>query len=167
MTRTRQALAKTGSVIALGFVCLTACGQTTPGNAEQAPAGARAISVSSLASSRDAPVEDQFIECKNEKPNGITLRHFFIITNGAVKSYSQMQNYARDLCDAGQPDCGLGWQGDKIGYYFKNSNGALNQLLVDLDSMTLERALTTKASGIEISQFVCTSSPFPEGITID
>ncbi|WP_143738137.1 hypothetical protein [Erythrobacter donghaensis] len=154
----------------LCVMALASCGQTQQGEpATSAPSGGGAISVTttSLSPTRSNPPEDQYIECVSKTAAGNTTRHFFIIYAGGLKSYSSFRNYARDLCDPGQPDCAMGWQGDKIGSYSRNGNGVVNQLLVDLDSMTMERAVTTATRGVEISQAICTASPLPEGIVID
>jgi hypothetical protein len=160
----------------LCVLSLAACGQAPESKAaasnqatgnQAGSAGATLVTVESLSATRSNPPEDQYIECVNAKPNGTTIRHFFIIYGGALKGYSSFKNYARDQCDPGQPDCAMGWQGDKIGSYSKNRNGVINQLLVDLDSMTMERAVTTASSGVEITQASCTASPLPEGIVID
>ncbi len=155
----------------LCVLSLASCGQAPESKAaasnQAGSAGATSVSVESLSATRSNPPEDQYIECVNAKPNGTIIRHFFIVYGGALKGYSSFKNYARDQCDPGQPDCAMGWQGDKIGSYSRNGNGVINQLLVDLDSMTMERAVTTAARGVEISQASCTASPLPEGIIID
>jgi hypothetical protein len=159
------------SLIGLCVLALASCGQAPEGMAEDSARndkdGALAVTTDSLTATRSNPPADQYIECVNAQPRGTTTRHFFIVYGGALKSYSSFRNYARDLCDPGQPDCAMGWQGDKIGSYSKNGNGVINQLLVDLDSMTMERAVTTASRGVEISQASCTASPLPEGIIID
>lgn len=148
-----------------------ACTQTSTAGSEpddgQAGTSVSDISAATISPSRSAPVDDQLVECVSETANGNVTRQFFLTKDGAVKSYSQMQNFARDMCDPGQPDCALGWQGEKIGLYFKNSNGALNQMLLDLDTMTLERQVTTARNGAVLTTMSCTAGPFPSGVTIE
>ncbi|MDP5103725.1 MAG: hypothetical protein NWP98_07345 [Erythrobacter sp.] len=164
------------TLASLCLIGLASCGQTPEGKAaasnqaagdQAGSAGATSVTVGSLSAKRSNSPEDQRIECVSTTAAGNTTRHFFVIYAGGVKSYSAFRNYARDLCDPGQADCAIGWQGDKIGSYSKNGNGVINQLLVDLDSMTMERAVTTASRGVEISQASCTASPLPEGIVID
>jgi hypothetical protein len=153
-------------VTAAAFVLLTACSGDAPADAQPVTddGSAAAVMVASLADSRTAAVEDQLIECVEEK-GSITLRQFFVIRDGGVLSYSQMQNAARPMCEEGQPDCGLGWQGEDIGLYFRTASGALNQMRVDLDSMTMTKRLTTDSRGTEDSTASCTSAPIPADIT--
>lgn len=171
------------SAIALTALALSACSpaagvesdqksdqksdsETTDSQASGA-AGPAGISVESISDTRSAPVDDQFITCTQTRDNGITLTQHFLIQGGAVKSYSQMQNYARPMCDAGQKDCALGWQGEEIGLYFRTNSGALNQILVDVETLTMRKRLTTSTRGVEESTAQCTSGPHPEGVRID
>lgn len=155
----------------LSVMALASCGQTPQGEPAtgepSGEAGAVSVTTASLSPTRSNPPADQRIECVSTTAAGNTTRHFFVIFRGGVKSYSSFRNYARDLCDPGQPDCAEGWQGDRIGSYSRNGNGVLNQLLVDLDSMTMERAMTPASGKIEITQATCTATPLPEGIIID
>lgn len=141
--------------------------KTSQGEASTPTSPALAISMESLSATRTAPVKNQLITCEHTSERGMTTTWNALIRDGAVLSYSQMQNYSRPMCDPGQPDCAMGWQGEKVGSYFRTRSGALNQHLLDLETMTLERALTTKREGLEITQYTCTSSPFPEGIQFD
>lgn len=159
---------------AFAALLLAACSEAPAPEAVAAPSGdtdgtsdVANVSVESIAPTRAAPVNDQFIECSSQTKNGNTTRQFFLITGGAVKSYSQMQNFARNMCDLGQPDCALGWQGEKVGLYFKTNSGAVNQMLLDLDTLTMEKRLTTARNGTELSTQTCSSGPFPGGVTIE
>lgn len=165
------------ALASLGVLALGSCAAEEAAEARDSSAQARspvdakspalAITMDSLSDTRSAPVEDQLIECEHTSDTGITTTSFFLIKDGTVLSYSQMQNYARPLCEPGQPECAMGWQGEKVGSYFRTRSGALNQHLLDLDTMTLERALTTDRRGLEVTQYSCKSSGFPEGIRFD
>lgn len=158
----------TTAIATSGLITLGACAgddaAAAQENADQPRSPALAVTMESLSDTRSAPVEDQLIICKHTSESGITTSWQALLKNGAVLSYSQMQNFARPMCDPGQPDCAMGWQGEKVGSFFRTHSGALNQHLLNLDTMTLERALTTEREGVEITQYTCTSSPFPEGI---
>ncbi|MXO89598.1 hypothetical protein [Pontixanthobacter aquaemixtae] len=160
------------TALTLGLIGLASCSASgedaqVDGNSGDALSGAAAVTVESLAATRSQPVDDQFITCTEKQDNGITSTQFFLITDGAVKSYSRMQNFARDMCDPGQPGCGLGWQGEKVGLYFETASGAVNQMLLDIETLTMEKRLTSDTSGVEEFTFQCESGPFPEGVTID
>lgn len=150
---------------------LVSCAQSPEGNAAQPDqnenAAALAVTVESLSLTSANTLDDQLIECVHEKQNGITIRQFFVVYEGALKGYSSFQNYARNFCDPGQPDCAMGWLGNKIGTYSRNSNGVVNQLLLDVEALTMERAMTPSQGEVEITQSSCTSSPLPDGIVID
>lgn len=155
------------ATLALSACTSPATGEDTAAESGDQPSGLEAVTVESITPGREAPAEDQFISCVEDKGNGIKTTQFFPIQNGMVKSYSQMQNRARPMCDAGQPGCALGWQGEKIGLYFETASGAVNQMLLDLETLTLQKRLTTASSGVEESAAQCTSGPFPEGVVID
>lgn len=160
------------TALALTALTLSAC--TTPDEGDKAaaiasdkPSDLASVSVESILNTAKAGIDDQFISCLEERDNGIELTQFFLIQNGEVKSYSQMQNRARPMCDPGQPGCALGWQSDEIALYFKTASGAVNQMLLDLDTMELRKRLTTASRGAEESSAQCTSGPLPDGVTID
>lgn len=157
---------------ALATIGLAAC--TPSAEVEEASAGAATeadglamVSVDSIAPTRKAKVADQFISCIQDRGNGITESQFYLIKDGAVKSYSQMQNHARPMCDPGQPGCALGWQGEEVALYFETASGAVNQMLLDLDTLDMRKRLTTSTRGTEESTAKCTTGPVPEGVTID
>lgn len=129
--------------------------------------GPASVTVEGISATRSAPIDDQFIECTSKTKNGNTTRQFFLITDGSVKSYSQMRNFARNMCDPGQPDCALGWQGDKIALYFKTNSGAVNQMLLDVETLAAENQLTTAKDGATLSALTCSSGPFPDGVVIE
>ena len=153
-------------------VMLAACSGDAAADAQAAgdsagdSEGPAAISVSSLSESRvgATAVENQLIECVEEK-GSTTMRQFFVIRDGAVLSYSQMQNAARAMCDPGQPDCALGWQGKDIGLYFRTASGSLNQNRVNLETMTMQRRLTSPGKDAVDSTATCTAGPIPADIT--
>jgi len=155
------------ATLAVSACTSPATGEDIAAQTGDQPAGLEAVTVESIALGREAPVEDQFISCTEDQGNGIRTTQFFLIQNGVVKSYSQMQNLARPMCDAGQPGCALGWQGEKIGLYFETASGAVNRMLLDLETLTLEKRLSTASSGVEETSAQCTSGPFPEGVVID
>lgn len=160
------------TIIALGTLGMSACANPAQGDeAAAAPVDAKigvaGLSVETITDRRSAPVEDQFISCVEQSTSGNTLSQFYLISDGEVKSYSKMQNYARPMCDPGQPGCALGWQGEQVALYFETASGAVNQTLVDLDTMTQSKRLTTTSRGVEESTAQCTSGPLPEGVTID
>lgn len=158
--------------IAFAALLISAC--TTPAEegdkaaaaGDEASKGAASVSVDSISETAKAGVEDQFISCIEQKDNGITQSQFYLIKDGVVKSYSQMQNYARPMCDAGQEGCALGWQGEQIGLYFKTASGAVNQMLLDLDTLAMQKRLTS-SRGVEESTSQCTTGPLPDGVKID
>ena len=155
---------------AIGGIALASCGQASGGTAaaQEAPASPAAqLTPGNIAPTRYALVEDQFIECAETTPNGNTSRQFFLIKGGAVKSYSQMQNFARDMCDPGQPGCALGWYGEKVGLFFETGSGAVNQMLLDLETLQMEKVLTTATNGAQQSAMICERGPFPDGVVID
>ena len=149
-------------------VMLAACSGDAAADAQAAgeSEGPAAISLSSLSESRvgAAAVENQLIECVEEK-GSTTMRQFFVIRDGAVLSYSQMQNAARAMCDPGQPNCALGWQGKDIGLYFRTASGSLNQNRVTLETMTMQRRLTSPGKDAVDSTATCTAGPIPADIT--
>ena len=149
-------------------VMLAACSGDAAADAQAAgeSEGPAAISLSSLSESRvgAVAVESQLIECVEEK-GSTTMRQFFVIRDGAVLSYSQMQNAARAMCDPGQPDCALGWQGKDIGLYFRTASGSLNQNRVNLETMTMQRRLTSPGKDAIDSTATCTAGPIPADIT--
>ena len=162
----------------VGFACLlVACSQAPEAGAttnEAVAQGstsviseAQAITVDAVVPVRAEPIEDQLITCSATSSNGNTLKNFFVLSGGEAKSYSSFQNYARNLCEVGQPDCAQGWIGDKIASYSVNRNGVRNQLLVDVDALAMERAVTLRDGTVEVTQYQCTSEPLPDGITID
>jgi hypothetical protein len=160
------------TTIALGALTLSACANPAQGDEAAATpadpaAGVAAVSVESIAATRKAPVDDQFISCVQETANGNTYSQFYLIKDGAVKSYSKIQNYARPMCDPGQPGCALGWQGEQVALFFETASGAVNQMLIDLDTMTQSKRLTTASRGVEETTMQCTSGPYPDGVTID
>lgn len=128
--------------------------------------GPEAISASSMTENRvgGTAVDNQLIECVEEK-GSTTMRQFFVVRDGAVLSYSQMQNAARPMCDTGQPDCALGWQGKDIGLYFRTASGSLNQNRVNLETMTMQRRLTSPGKDAIDSTAICTAGPIPADIT--
>ena len=158
--------------ITLATILISACttpaedGDKTAAASDDQPAGAAGVSVQTISDTARSGVEDQFISCIEEKGNGITQSQFYLIKDGVVKSYSQMQNYARPMCDAGQEGCALGWQGEQIGLYFKTASGAVNQMLVDLDTLTMQKRLTS-SRGVEDTTAQCTTGPLPNGVRID
>lgn len=152
---------------ALGLAACTPSGEVEDASAAAEATGAATVSVDTITAARKGKVADQFISCVETNANGNTLSQFFLIKDGAVKSYSQMQNLARPMCDPGQPGCALGWQGEQVGLYFETASGAVNQMLLDLDTMTMEKRLTTAARGTEESSAKCTSGPLPDGVVIE
>ena len=158
--------------IAFAALLISACttsaedGDRTAATSDDQPAGAAGVSVERISETAREGIEDQFISCIEDKGNGIKLSQFYLIKDGVVKSYSQMQNYARPMCDAGQEGCALGWQGEKIGLYFKTASGAVNQMLLDLDTLTMEKQLTS-SRGVDKSTSQCTTGPLPDGVKID
>ncbi|MFZ1742732.1 MAG: hypothetical protein WAT93_07750 [Pontixanthobacter sp.] len=148
---------------------LAACSEVPSADASAAEeaSGVSAVSVDSIKATRASPVDDQYIECIDAQPNGITISQFFLIKDGEVKSYSRIRNYARHMCDAGQPGCALGWKGDKVGLYSVANSGAVNRMLLDLETLKMEKQLTTASRGDEFSSVSCTSGPFPDGVVIE
>lgn len=166
------------ALIGCGLVlCVVACSQAPQADAaaqeqaseeiDSAGAGAQSVTIDSIEVVRADPVEEQLVTCSHTNANGNKITNFFVLTEGVAKSYSSFQNYARNLCDPGQPDCAQGWIGDKIGSYSVNQSGIRNQFLVDLEAMTMERAMTRADGSVELSQYQCTSEPLPDGITIE
>lgn len=154
--------------IGIGLLAFAAaCSQASDGAAAQSAGGAQAVTIEAIEPVRANPIDEQLVTCSNTADNGIKITNYFVLTGGAAKSYSQFQNYARNLCDPGQPDCAQGWIGDDIASYSVNQNGVRNQFLVDLETMTMERALTTRDGTVEVSQYQCTSEALPEGIRIE
>lgn len=166
--------ALTGTALALAIVgcsqvpeaAATASSDSAQDTASTA-AGAQSVTIDAIAAIRAEPIEEQLITCSHTNERGNKLTNFFVLTQGKAKSYSSFQNFARDLCDPGQPECAQGWIGDKIGSYSVNRNGVRNQFLVDVDTLSMERALTLDDGSIEVTQYQCTSEALPEGITIE
>ena len=160
------------SALALTALALSACtipdeGEKPAASASDKPSALASVSVESILNAPKVGIDDQFISCIQDRGNGVTESQFFLIYGGEVKSYSQMQNRARPMCDAGQPGCALGWQGDDVALYFETASGAVNQMLLDLEAMELRKRLSTASRGVEESTAQCTSGPLPDGVTID
>ena len=160
------------AILATATITLAAC--TTPAKveedaptAERQAAGAAGVAIEKISDAPREGIEDQFLSCVRERENGIRQSQFFLIKDGVVKSYSQMQNYARPMCDAGQAGCALGWQGEEIALYFETESGAVNQMLLDLDTLTMQKRLKSSTSSVEDSTAQCTTGPLPAGVTID
>lgn len=168
MTKLNLAGAGTGLLIAVA-----ACSQVPDGasaqssDGGQAVSGAQGVTIEAIEPVRAQPVDEQLVTCTHTAANGNKFTNFFVLVEGAAKSYSQFQNFARNLCDAGQPDCAQGWIGNDIASYSVNRNGVRNQYLLDLDALTMERALTTRDGTVEVSQYQCTTGDLPEGIVIE
>lgn len=155
--------------LALCALTISACDNASTAMAAQeaGEADETEITVPEVTLTRKAPVADQLLTCVQSKDNGITLTQFFLVHEGQVKAYSRMQNRAGDMCSAGQPDCALGWQGEKIALYSKTASGAVNAMTVDVDSLAFDKTLVTASRGTERYSGTCTSEPLPEGITIE
>lgn len=149
------------------FAFAAACSQASDGAAAQSAGGAQAVTIEAIEPVRANPIDEQLLTCSHTTEIGAKITNYFVLTQGAAKSYSQFQNYARNLCDPGQPDCAQGWIGDDIASYSVNQNGVRNQFLVDLEAMTMERAVTKRDGTVEVSQYQCTSEALPEGIRIE
>lgn len=166
--------ALTGTALALAIVgcsqvpeaSATASSDSAQDTASRA-AGAQSVTIDAIAAIRAEPIEEQLITCSHTNGMGNKLTNFFVLTDGRAKSYSSFRNFARDLCDPGQPQCAQGWMGDKIASYSVNGNGFRNQYLVDVDALTMERAFTRTDGSVEVTQYQCTSEALPEGITIE
>ena len=156
-------------ILTMVAACSQAAGDAAARSSDEAEAqsGAQAVTIAAIEPLREQPVDEQLVTCSHTSETGTKITNFFVLTNGAAKSYSQFQNYARDLCDPGQPDCAQGWIGEDIASYSVNQNGVRNQFLVDLDAMTMERAMTRADGSVELTQYQCTSEALPDGIVIE
>lgn len=157
---------RTAIALALGALSISACDKPSSAVAADV-ADAGEIRLPEVTLTREAPVADQLLTCVQSKDSGITLTQFFLIHEGQVKAYSRMQNRAGDMCAPGQPDCALGWQGEKIALFSKTASGAVNAMTVDVDRLAIEKTLVTASRGTERYSGTCTSEPLPEGITIE
>lgn len=146
---------------------VAACSQGSGEASAQGSMSAADVTIEAITAQHAEPIDEQLITCSHTAESGNKSTNFFVITDGMAKSYSSFQNYARNLCDPGQPDCAQGWIGDDIASYSVNGRGYRNQFLVDLDAMTMERALTGADGSVEVSQYQCTSEALPEGIRIE
>ena len=158
--------------VPLGFgvgliAIVAACSQGSVEASAQGAMSAADVTIEAIEPVRAVPIDEQLITCSHTSENGNTSTNFFVLTEGMAKSYSSFQNFARNLCDPGQPDCAQGWIGDNIASYSVNRRGYRNQHLVDLDTMTMERALTDADGTVETSQYQCTSEALPVGIRIE
>ena len=144
-----------------------ACSQGSGEASAQGAMRAADVTIEAIEPVRAEPIDEQLVTCSHTSENGNTSTNFFVLTEGMAKSYSSFQNFARNLCDPGQPDCAQGWIGDNIASYSVNRRGYRNQHLVDLDTMTMERALTDADGTVETSQYQCTSEALPVGIRIE
>ncbi|MEE4288578.1 MAG: hypothetical protein V2J14_04350 [Erythrobacter sp.] len=114
-----------------------------------------------------ARVPDQLIECTQDQGDGVSVVQLFLVSDGAVKRYARSMNMARDMCMPGQPDCALGWRGDRIAVYYRLPSGESSAATIDLQAMTIS-SMTLSAQGEETRVAgTCVSGPVPDGITIE
>jgi hypothetical protein len=112
-------------------------------------------------------VADQLIECVEDQGGGVSEAELFVISDGAVKRYSRSMNRAQDMCPQGMPDCALGWRDDRIALYFRLPSGESRASSIDLETLTIDKHKIDDAGARSRASGICTSSPLPDGITID
>ena len=144
-----------------------ACSQGSGEASAQGAMSAADVTIAAIEPLRPEPIDEQLITCSHTAESGNKSTNFFVLTDGMAKSYSSFQNFARNLCDPGQPDCAQGWIGDDLASYSVNGRGYRNQFLVNLDTMTMERALTNRDGTVEVTQYQCTTEALPDGIRIE
>ena len=120
-----------------------------------------------------ADVEDGLIICA--MPNydgvaGITVTQSFILTDGRVKRYSDFNNQAFDLCQAGQENCALKIENGVIRMDWTSANGTRSRYDVDLGTLDIA-AYTTKTGEAERPVAFqegakCVREPLPEGLQV-
>ena len=132
----RRAVAITigAGMIAAG-TALAACGAAEPGEA----AG---DSLPSVTSAAPADLSDGLITCAMpdfDGKTGLTVTERFILIDGQPKRYSDFNNQAFDLCQAGQDNCALKIENGVIRMDWTSANGTRSRYDVDLGTLDIDR----------------------------
>ncbi|MEL7683402.1 hypothetical protein AAG594_03610 [Citromicrobium bathyomarinum] len=163
----RRAVAITigAGMIAAG-TALAACGAAEPGEAAD-------DSLPSVSSAAPADLSDGLITCAMpdfDGKTGLTVTERFILIDGQPKRYSDFNNQAFDLCQAGQDNCALKIENGVIRMDWTSANGTRSRYDVDLGTLDIA-AYTTKAGEAERTVAFqegakCVREPLPEGLQI-
>ena len=163
----RRAVAITigAGMIAAG-TALAACGAAEPGEA----AG---DSLPSVTSAAPADLSDGLITCAMpdfDGKSGLTVTERFILIDGQPKRYSDFNNQAFDLCQAGQDNCALKIENGVIRMDWTSANGTRSRYDVDLGTLDIA-AYTTKTGEAERPVAFqegakCVREPLPEGLQV-
>tara|TARA_B100000678_G_scaffold205322_1_gene172997 strand:- start:297 stop:785 length:489 start_codon:yes stop_codon:yes gene_type:complete len=156
----------TSAILAAGCAALAACG---PSEASE-PAG----EASATAAPASADLSDSLVTCAMPgygDADGLTVTQSFVLVDGQVKRYSEFQNHAFDLCEAGQPNCRLELDDGLITMDWTSEGGARSRYEVDLASLLITARETKPGDEERVVSFEegakCRRDPLPEGITIN
>lgn len=152
-------------MIAAG-TALAACGAAEPGEG----AGDSLPGVSSAA---PADLSDGLITCAMpdfDGKTGLTVTERFILIEGQPKRYSDFNNQAFDLCQAGQDNCALKIENGVIRMDWTSANGTRSRYDVDLGTLDIA-AYTAKTGEAERAVSFqegakCVREPLPKGLQV-
>ncbi|MEL7706382.1 hypothetical protein AAG593_10315 [Citromicrobium bathyomarinum] len=163
----RRAVAITigAGMIAAG-TALGACGAAEPGEAAD-------DSLPSVTSAAPADLSDGLITCAMpdfDGKTGLTVTERFILIDGQPKRYSDFNNQAFDLCQAGQDNCALKIENGVIRMDWTSANGTRSRYDVDLGTLDIA-AYTAKTGEAERPVAFqegakCVREPLPEGLQV-
>ena len=150
---------------------LAACGAAELG---EAPAGeASGNSLPAVTSAAPADLSDGLITCAMpdyDGKTGLTTTERFILIDGQPKRYSDFQNQAFDLCQAGQENCALKIENGVIRMDWTSANGTRSRYDVDLGTLDIAAYRTDPGTAERSVAFrdgaKCVREPLPEGLEI-
>ena len=150
---------------------LAACGAAEPG--EAASGEASGDSLPAVTSEAPADVSDGLITCAMpdyDGKTGLTTTERFILIDGQPKRYSDFQNQAFDLCQAGQENCALKIENGVIRMDWTSANGTRSRYDVDLGTLDIAAYRTDPGTAERSVAFKdgakCVREPLPEGLEI-
>jgi len=147
-------------------LALTGCGASQPGEAS-------GDSSQTISSAAPADLSDGLITCTMpgfDGKSGLTTTERFVLIGGSVKRYSQFNNQAFDLCEAGQDKCALGIVNGVVRMDWTSQGGTRSRYDVDLGTLDIA-AYRTDPGGTERSVGFapgskCVREPLPDGLEV-
>ena len=147
-------------------IALTACGASQPAEATD-------DSSKKISSAAPADLSDGLITCTMpdfDGKSGLTTTERFVLIGGEVKRYSQFNNQAFDLCQAGQEKCALGIENGVIRMDWTSQGGTRSRYDVDLGTLDIVAYKTDPGGTERAVDFApgskCVREPLPEGLEV-